>query len=36
VTSGAILENLVAPNSLPVDAVFELIERAFGLALEES
>jgi AcrR family transcriptional regulator len=33
-TSGAHLENLVAPQSLPVDAVVELVERAFGLAAE--
>jgi AcrR family transcriptional regulator len=33
-TSGAHLENLVAPQPLPVDAVVELVVRAFGLAVE--
>jgi AcrR family transcriptional regulator len=34
--SGAHLENLVAPESLPPAAVIQLIERALGLAAEET
>ena len=33
-TSGVNLENLVAPGSLPPDAVVELLERALGLGAE--
>lgn len=36
VTSGVHLENLVVPDSLPPAAVIELIERALGLAVEET
>lgn len=36
VVGGAHLENFVAPRSLPTDAVVELVERAFGLAAEET
>jgi hypothetical protein len=35
-TSGAHLERFVAPRSLPTDAVVELLQRAFGLAAEET
>ena len=34
--SGANLENLVAPGSLPPDAVIELVGRALGLSAEET
>jgi len=33
-TSGVNLENLVAPGSLPADAVVELLERTLGLSAE--
>lgn len=33
-TSGVNLENLVAPGSLPTDAVVELLERTLGLGTE--
>jgi AcrR family transcriptional regulator len=36
VTSGVNLENLVVPDSLPPAAVIALLERALGLAVEES
>ena len=36
VGSGANLENLVLPDSLPAAAVIELIERALGLGAEET
>jgi AcrR family transcriptional regulator len=36
VGSGANLENLVTPGSLPAAAVIELIERALGLGAEET
>lgn len=34
ITSGVNLENLVAPGSLPADAVVELLERTLGLGAE--
>ena len=34
ITSGVNLENLVAPGSLPTDAVVELLERTLGLGAE--
>ena len=36
VASGVNLENLVVPDSLPAPAAVELIERALGLAVEET
>jgi AcrR family transcriptional regulator len=36
ITSGLHLENLVAPESLPIASVVALVQRAFGLAAEQA